>query len=233
MLTWPPPGKWFNDPRLTGPTPVTVDTAGRITGHLAVFGRCHHGLRHGTEDRCLMAPRSPHGFPRFNTRQVITTMGTVRAGVITLNPEEQPDPAHALARMVAHWDNTTTQAAAVHAGQDDHGVWVAGALLPFLDRERCARMELARFAGIWQETDGRMELAGAMALDARAAVAARLLNPPNLSRTLVAAGALPAPPTSGRVLSAAALALRTRQARAHARLERARTRVKALASPAR
>lgn len=233
MPTWPPPGEWFNDPHLSAPTPVTVDTAGRVAGHLAVFGRCHHGLRHGAEDRCLMAPRSPHGFPRFNGRQVITTGGTVRAGVITLDTGENPDPAQALARMVSHWDNTTTQAAAVRAGQDEHGVWVAGALLPFLDRERCARMELARFAGIWQETNGRMELAGAMALDGRATVAARLVNPPNLSRTLVAAGALPAPAATGRVLSPAALALRTRQARAYSRTERARARVKAAASPVR
>ncbi|MFE9764777.1 hypothetical protein ACFYPC_09640 [Streptomyces sp. NPDC005808] len=218
---------------MSSPTSVTVDTAGRVAGHLAVFGRCHHGLRHGAEDLCLMAPRSPHGFPYFNARQVITTGGMVRAGVITLDTSENPDPAQALARMVSHWDNTNTQAAAVCAGQDEHGVWVAGALLPDLDRDRCARMELARFAGIWQQHDGRMELAGAMALDGRATVAARLVNPLNLSRTLVAAGALPAPAATGRVLSAAALALRTRQARAHARVERARARVKAATPTAR
>lgn len=38
-----PPAAWFQDPQLTGPTPLTVDDDGRVYGHLATWGTCFAG----------------------------------------------------------------------------------------------------------------------------------------------------------------------------------------------
>ena len=49
-----PPAEWFADPRLAGPTPVTVSEDGHVYGHLATWGTCH--ISHPRS--CVTAPPS-------------------------------------------------------------------------------------------------------------------------------------------------------------------------------
>ena len=144
-----PPADWFEDPQLDGPTPLTVTDDGRVYGHLAAWGVCHTG-KPGV---CVTAPSSPSGYRNFHRGQVKTQEGgRVDVGVLTMNT------GHAGLRMsatatVAHYDDTGTQAAHVRAGEDEYGIWLAGAINPKLSAEDARILMASPPSGDWREVN--------------------------------------------------------------------------------
>jgi hypothetical protein len=97
------------------------------------------------------------------------------------------------AEVAAHYDNTCTAAAELAAGEDEHGIWVAGRVMPGLDDDARYKLEGAALSGDWRRIRGSMELLAALAVNAPGfPVPYRALVAAGEPVALVAAG-LPAP----------------------------------------
>lgn len=150
----------FTDPGFTGPTPLSIDDEGRISGHLACFGTCHVGFA----DQCVTVPRSRAGYAYFHTSQVLTDAGHLAVGRLTVGT------GHAAPRMgaqpaVEHYDNTGTCFALVRAGEDEFGVWVSGVVAPGASIEQVQAGLAAPLSGDWRTIGGNLELVAALAVN--------------------------------------------------------------------
>lgn len=156
-----PPAEWFEQPRLDGPTPITVTKDGRVTGHAWTWHSCHTGF----PGACVTAPHSPSGYSFFHLGEVRTAEGgTVQVGKITL------DTGHASLAMNAkaaasHYDDTGAVVADVRVGEDKHGGWVAGAVRPSADAERIRTFMAAPVSGDWRNINGALELIGLLSVN--------------------------------------------------------------------
>ena len=156
-----PPAHWFDDPMLEGPSPLTITADGQVKGHLALWNVCHFGM----QDVCRMAPRSNTGYQYFATGSVLTADGTQRrVGRITVGT------GHANLRLgyipaADHYDNTGTGVAVVAAGEDIHGIWVAGATVPEVPETKVAELRRSPLSGDWRPTPKGLELVAALAVN--------------------------------------------------------------------
>lgn len=183
-----PPMDWFANPGLQEPTPLTITEDGQVFGHVATWGTCHVGF----EDSCVTAPSSASEYAYFCSGVVATDGGDVRAGQITF------DTGHAglelnSRRTMAHYDNTGHCAADVMAGEDEVGIWVAGALRPGISDEQMRTLRGAKMSGDWRSIGGNLEMVAVLAVNVpgfpipRPALAAS----GGRSEALVAAGVVP------------------------------------------
>jgi hypothetical protein len=155
-----PPAAWFVDPGFDGPTPMTVTADGRVYGHLALFGTCHIAMPNG----CVTPPRDDT-FSHFHTGEILTADGaTFAVGHLTFATGHADMHANARA-AAAHYDDTGTVAADVVAGNDAHGIWVAGALRPNLTDEQIREFRAAPLSGDWRRIGGRLSLVAALAVN--------------------------------------------------------------------
>ena len=156
-----PPSTWFRDPRLSGPTPLTVDDDGRVYGHLAVWGQCHIGFG----DRCVTPPSSATDYAHFLTGEILCDDGSrFPVGQITLSAGHASHNLGA-AQAAKHYDNTAFAAADVSAGEDDYGIWVSGALRPGLEPSRIRELMCADVSGDWRRIGGNLELVAVLAVN--------------------------------------------------------------------
>jgi hypothetical protein len=68
-------------------------------------------------------------------------------------------------RALEHYDNTCSIVASVCIGENKHGVWVAGALVPGITPDQVTRMMSCRLSGDWRahrERVGMRELVAAL-----------------------------------------------------------------------
>lgn len=121
-----PPAEWFDNPELDKPTLVTVTDDGRVFGHVAPWRGCHTGYL----GRCVPPPRSRSGYAGFHVGRIETAEGDLLPiGKLTL-ASGHADLSLNTAAARAHYDNTSRVVAFVRAGEDAHGIWVAGSLRP-------------------------------------------------------------------------------------------------------
>ena len=113
---------WFKDPQLDGPTRLTVD-GGRVYGHLATWGECHTGYA----NVCKTPPKGTD-YRYFHTGTLEVEGEKIEVGKITMDTGHAPLTFSATEARQAHYDNTGTCAADVCAGEDEYGIWVAGAV---------------------------------------------------------------------------------------------------------
>lgn len=148
------PAAWYADPKLSEPTPLTVTAEGRIYGHIATWNQCHTGF----PGMCVKAPKSPSKYSYFRTGLVYTSEGAeVAVGHLTM------DTGHASTRLSAkatvdHYDHTGSIVADLAAGEDSHGIWVAGSVRMNLDAEKVQEIRAAAVSGDWREINGSLEL---------------------------------------------------------------------------
>lgn len=156
-----PPSGWFADPLLTEPTPLTVTDDGRVYGHAALWDTCHTGI----PAVCTTPPRSQSGYAYFLLKEVECEGGErIGCGTITL------DTGHAdlsLGRVAAtaHYDNTGTAVADVTVGEDEHGIWFAGALRPDVAASAVRTLRGAVPSGDWRAVNGDRELVAILAVN--------------------------------------------------------------------
>lgn len=159
-----PPAAWFADPQLTEPTPLTITEDGRIFGHLATWNVCHTANPAG-DGVCVTAPTSETGYARFHTGTVLTDEGDLLpTGRITMGTGHASPRASASA-AAAHYDNTGTCVADVRAGEDDYGIWFAGALRPTVTDEQVRALRGSPLSGDWRTVNGNLELHAALAVN--------------------------------------------------------------------
>jgi len=156
-----PPKGWFADPGLKGPTPMTVTQEGRIYGHVATWGTCHIGFT----DQCVTPPKSAANYQYYLTGEVVCEDGTrVPVGNITMDTGHAPLNANGTAAL-AHYDNTGLAVADVRTGEDQHGIWMAGAIRPDLDPNKVRALMASDVSGDWRRIGGNLELVGVLAVN--------------------------------------------------------------------
>lgn len=156
-----PPAAWFADPKLSGPTPLTVDEDGRVYGHLAAWNVCHTGIG----NRCIMAPRTTTGYKHFKVGSLLLDNSqTIPIGKITLGGGHA-DPQLGYVPAAEHYDNSCAAVAVVSCGEDAHGIWVAGATVAGLDEQRIAELRRSPLSGDWRRIGGNLELVAALAVN--------------------------------------------------------------------
>lgn len=169
-----PEAAWFADQQLGQLTPLTITPEGRVFGHIAPWGQCHTGSPDGG---CILTPESSAGLPYFNTGTLYTADGSqVLVGQLTVGGGHA-DIMLSYRGALAHYDDVATAWADVHAGQDAHGVWVAGAVRPGLSELQVRSIRAASVSGDWRGVGNRSEL-----------VAVHCVNSPGFPIARVAAG---------------------------------------------
>ena len=151
----------FADPRLDGPTALTVTADGRVFGHLATWGTGHIGM-----GRHVTPPKSPSGYKYFHQGVVATRDGDLPVGKLTLGTGHAPVARGITAdAAAAHYDNTGAVVAAVRAGEDRHGIWLAGRLVPGIDDAKVDELRRSGVSGDWRGVNGQHELVAALAVN--------------------------------------------------------------------
>lgn len=183
-----PPAAWFADPKLAGPTPLAVTDDGRVYGHLATWETCHTGIT----GHCRTPPHSATGYGLFHTGLIRTAEGAdVPVGTIVAGTTHA-EPTAGLVDTMTHYAHTGSAAAAVAAGEDEHGIWVAGSLLPGLTEEQVAVLRRSPLSGDWRPVGGHLELVAALAVNVPGFPIPRFrTGEEGRPLSLVAAGALP------------------------------------------
>jgi hypothetical protein len=179
-----PPAEWFADPRFKTLTPLTVTADGRVFGHLASWSTCHVGF----PGACVTAPRSRSQYAYFHTGEVQTAEGElVPVGRITLGGGHA-DTSLGYQAAVAHYDDASTCVAYARAGEDEHGIWLAGSLAPDTDELKAAALRAHPPSGDWRRVGGALELMGAHAVNTPGFPVPRSRVASGAPQALVAAG---------------------------------------------
>jgi len=148
-----PPSDWFSDPGLKQLTPLTIDNTGKVYGHIAAWHTSHIGMAGG-----IKPPKSRSNYAFFRTGALETDDGQfIDVGQITLAGGHAPLDV-SVPQAVAHYDNTNTAVMDVAAGEDRHGIWVAGALRPEVTDAQMRAVRASSVSGDWRPINGHLEL---------------------------------------------------------------------------
>lgn len=219
-----PPRAWFEPPafghgaddvrlretvddktgRLTGKyaCPPTVTEDGRVFMHLAQWGVCHTSPQY--KGACMLAPKNSSGYAYWHGGgSILTAEGElVDVGPITLGTGHAR-PSFGIADTLAHYDNTGTAVAYGTIGDDEHGIWFAGALAPDATPEQVFKLRASVPSGDWRPRGNRHELVACLMVNRGGFPQARAHSVNGRITSLVAAGApaFEAPPVAPRALS--------------------------------
>lgn len=148
-----PPSTWFAKPDVDRLTPLTIAPEGRVFGHIAPWGQCHVGL-----PGCVTAPSSGSGYSYFHVSEQQTSDGLLLpVGTLVAGPRHA-DPKLAFQAAAAHYDDPSAAVARVVAGEDDHGIWVAGWVLPTAQPGAVEVFKSSPVSGDWRRVAGSLEL---------------------------------------------------------------------------
>ena len=155
-----PPRAWFADPKLTGPTALTVTPEGRVFGHLAGWNVCHLG-----KQGCVTAPHSRTGYGYFHTGVVVCDDDSqVYVGRLTMDTGHADLKLNSTAAAM-HYDHTGTAVADVSAGEDQWGIWIAGAVRPDVTESQLRVLLASPVSGDWRDVEGNLEMIGALSVN--------------------------------------------------------------------
>ena len=179
-----PPRDWFLNPGLDKPTPLTIDDSGRVYGHIAAWHVNHIGMPRATKP-----PRSRSKYAYFHTGVCRTDDGKdIPVGQLTLAGGHAPLQADANA-AARHYDDTASAIADVHAGEDAHGIWVAGSLRPEATEGQIRALRASAPSGDWRPVGGSLELVAVCQVNVPGFPIARAMVAGGQVMALVAAGA--------------------------------------------
>lgn len=150
----------FNDPHLDAPTALNVTDDGRVLGHLALWGTEHVGM----PGRRVTPPHSSCGYALFHVSTINTTTGPLSCGRLTVGCGHA-DARATMRDAAAHYDQTGTTWAFVRAGEDRHGIWVAGVINPDADDASIRAGASAPLSGDWRSVGGNLELVAALSVN--------------------------------------------------------------------
>jgi hypothetical protein len=194
-----PPREWFQRVEQLNPSRHVYlgrradgTPTGQVWGYLAQFGVPHAGIL----DREVLAPRlGPNGYRTFTSQGVVYTAEgeEVPTGILTFGGGHANENLGVIPAL-AHYDNAGTAYADVTVGEDEFGVWFAGAMRPELSRDQVETFGRHPLSGDWRanEGDDQVRLVAALSVNtpgfpigARSHIAASGV------RSLVAAGSAP------------------------------------------
>ena len=156
-----PPAEWFEDPKLTGPTALTITDDGRVYGHAALWDVCHVGF----SNTCVTPPPSPSGYKHFHTGEVVTADGSrVAVGNLTLGGQHA-DVRLAYRSAIEHYDVRGAGAAVVRMYEDEFGIAFSGALTPGVTEEQIYDLRRSPVSGDWRRVGGELEMIGVLSVN--------------------------------------------------------------------
>lgn len=180
-----PPRAWFENPGLKRATPLSVDDNGRVFGHVAAWGTAHMNAQLNG----VNPPRSASGYAYFNKGVIRTDDGSdVTVGQLTL-VGGHADLNFSANEAARHYDDTASAFADVHAGEDEFGIWVAGALRPGVTAEQVRAIRASTPSGDWRPIRGKLELIAVCQVNVPGFPIARAMVASGHTTALVAAGA--------------------------------------------
>lgn len=185
---WRPPRDWFTDPHLGQVMPIVVTDQGRVYGHAAQWGECHLGFM----NECVMPPHEDyHAY--FLTGEIVCDDGArVAVGQITAGIEHAPLPMRSSSAK-QHYENTDTVVADVVCGNDQHGIWVAGAIRPWAHASRVAALRgSGQVSPDWRRTGGALRMIALLTVNTSGYTVPR-------ARSLVSGGQIQTLVSSGMV----------------------------------
>ena len=198
-----PPDDWFTRPDVDGPVPGMISEDGRVFRYVAMWDTCHIGFA----GQCVTPPRGA-SYTAFLTGQVVTASGAViPVGPLVVDDGHAPVD-WSVDRVSRYYANTVLAAAYVTVGEDEWGVWVAGALSPRASLDQTEVLRRHPLSGDWRPLDGGYGLVAAVAVNSPGFVVPHVLaaasGDPGM---LVTVGDSPVPvePVSDLVLVAAAI----------------------------
>ncbi len=160
-----PPAAWFSKPEwLEDGQKLTAIIAGPEAGHVAGFvapwDQC---ILDGTNE-CWTAPPSPTGYAAAEQGETLTAEGSI---VRTANIGGGVNHARLSADFqgaVDHNSNSASQLMRVVYGEDDYGIWCAGALWPDVSDRDLAMVRASALSGDWRYRPelGAYDMAGAI-----------------------------------------------------------------------
>jgi hypothetical protein len=163
-----PPAEWFDEPRDEPEIgAITVTDEGRFFGYLAPKNVAHRGIR----DKRVTVPMGNVDYGVWMNRVTIADDGRggftrVATGPITMDcGHASASPRVVGAARREHYDNSCSIVATVRVGENNRGVWIAGAVLPDVTPDQIRRMMACQLSGDWgphREKPGKRELAGAL-----------------------------------------------------------------------
>ena len=156
-----PPKEWFTREGESPVAPLTVSDEGRVSGYAATWNQCHVAF----PDQCVTAPHSKTDYAYYLMGEVVCDDGSrVATGTVTLGTGHA-GPGLGMTAATAHYDHTGTGVADVVVGEDEHGIWVAGALRPSLSTATVRELRAAKLSGDWRNVDGNLELCALLAVN--------------------------------------------------------------------
>jgi hypothetical protein len=198
-----PPREWFDDPGFTDLTEMMVTPEGQVFGHIAGWKIAHLGYN----GKPVYAPRNKTGYACFlKPNAVLCEDGSfANAGPLTVGTGHfDTDGPNALDifKAIHHYDHTGTVAARVNIGEDDHGIWVAGAVSPDATDGQVRALRASRISGDWRPYNGNPEFCAGLAVNLGGFPPAKALTAGGEIVALVAAGMLrPEPDANARLAS--------------------------------
>lgn len=181
-----PPDDWFDNPGLSAPTAIKVLPNGRVYGHVASWDTDHIGMPFATRP-----PRNKSGYAYFKTGEIMTASGSlVPVGQLTLAGGHANLQATA-AEAARHYDDTQSAVADVTVGEDQHGIWVSGAVRPDATPEKIRALRASAPSGDWRMINGRLEMVAVCQVNVPGFPIPRALAAGGARMSLVAAGTAP------------------------------------------
>lgn len=178
-----PPREWFQRYNTNKPMPLTVNSDGRVYGYLALWESTHIGVA-----GAVRPPRSSTNYQFFRTGVVRTAEGVdVTTGSLTLTGGHAPISASAQS-AIKHYDDTSSAMVDVVAGEDQFGIWLAGALRPTATPEQVRALRASALSGDWRPINGRLELVRACFVNTPGFMTTRAMVASGQVTALVAAG---------------------------------------------
>lgn len=144
-----PPREWFREPSDVSPLgALTVTDEGRVYGYVAPAGVRHRSF----QQKSVYVPLRNVDYSRFHGGEtIVADGGRVSTGNITMNCGHATTAVKLSgAKAAEHYDNTCSVVATACVGENEHGVWIAGALLPDVDVAMVRRMMACRLSGDWR-----------------------------------------------------------------------------------
>jgi hypothetical protein len=156
-----PPAAWFTrQPMHDSPMERHVyvgrhpdgTPTGQVWGRIAWWDVCHSGVG----DSCVIAPRlGAAGYHGFHTRGTVYTAEGEELGVGLLTHGGGHANIHlGVTPALAHYDTAGVAYCKVRVGEDDDGIWYAGAFRPQITRDQVEDFAAFPISGDWRADAG-------------------------------------------------------------------------------
>lgn len=145
-----PPAPWFDEPTdVTAHGALTITDEGRLYGYLAPGNVGHISPMF----RGRIVPLGSD-YGRFHRAEAICEGGQrIPCGVVTMGCNHAPKTASPV--EIEQFENTCSVFGKARVGENRHGVWIAGYVLPDVSAEQVERAMACSLSGYWRDKDDR------------------------------------------------------------------------------